>query len=129
MEQFWRCCWQCSAWVTPPAVEQGKASAPAPRAAEPAADTLESVASAAWESNPTVMAWRAVQLARVNGDGKLNAEQIDALLIASGMPDFFLRAGRRPPARPSSRHFLTLCVTDPLLARLFASPLYLPAIA
>ncbi|MBK8739793.1 MAG: sel1 repeat family protein [Betaproteobacteria bacterium] len=86
---------QGNAPAGPPAVREMDTSRAALLVAAPTPDdVVDSIAKAAWESNPTVMAWRALQLAIVNRGEKLNADALDAMIGASGLQGFYLRAGK-----------------------------------
>ncbi len=86
---------QASAPAGTPAVrEMDTSRAALLGAAPPPGVAVDSVATAAWEKNPTVMAWRALQLALVNRGEKLNAEALDTMIGTSGLQGFYLKAGK-----------------------------------
>jgi hypothetical protein len=76
------------------------------------------VASAAWESNPTVIIWRALQQRFANGGEKLNAERERQLQIAADLDRRTAYSWLGTPARFLTRLAVKLC--DPLcLAALY----------
>lgn len=102
-----------------PAGSASDVAAPAPTPTTiPPTQSLAAVASAAWESNPTVIIWRALQRRLANGGEKLNAERERQLEIATDLDRRTAYSWLGTPARFITRVAVKLC--DPLcLAALY----------